>query len=177
MDIHLKILKTYDRKDYELSGRRYTRKCSRGIIVNSHYEYAMLYSSKYKFYSFPGGSIEGNETLLEALIREIKEETGLIVNPESILEYGLVVEIRRDIKVKNGIYEKHDYYFTCDVGNDISELNMTKEEIESQYKLEYIDLNNAIQINKSQSLIEQKYMEAETFIMELIVKEKHEKKK
>lgn len=40
------------------------------------------YKSDWPGLSFPGGHVEDNETLIDSVIREIKEETGLtIINP------------------------------------------------------------------------------------------------
>ena len=41
-------------------------------------------------YKFPGGGIEKNESNIDALIRETKEEAGLVVIKDSIKEYGYV---------------------------------------------------------------------------------------
>ena len=37
---------------------------------------------KKEYYVFPGGGIEGEETHNEAVIREVLEETGIIVKPK-----------------------------------------------------------------------------------------------
>jgi 8-oxo-dGTP pyrophosphatase MutT (NUDIX family) len=37
------------------------------------------------FYSIPAGAIDGKETLLEAAVREAKEEVGVTVNPDDIM--------------------------------------------------------------------------------------------
>lgn len=54
-----------------------------GIIINSQQEVfiAQRTSDKYKggLWEFPGGKVEQNETLLQALQRELKEEIGIDV--------------------------------------------------------------------------------------------------
>ena len=37
------------------------------------------------FYAFPGGKVEGNETISEALVKEVKEECGLDLEPGFIM--------------------------------------------------------------------------------------------
>ena len=49
----------------------------RAIIINSKNEALIGYASLTTHFEFPGGHLEGDETLDEALIREVKEETGI----------------------------------------------------------------------------------------------------
>ena len=43
----------------------------------------MIHSLKYDYYKFPGGGIENGENPVEAMIRETREEAGLVVKPET----------------------------------------------------------------------------------------------
>ena len=51
---------------------------------------ALIYRNKFEniYYSLPGGGVEGNETLEEATIREVKEELNLDVE---VLDIGVPV--------------------------------------------------------------------------------------
>lgn len=54
------------------------------------------------YYTFPGGGQEGNETLEEGTIREIKEE------------FGIDVEIVKKLyELENGEINKKEYFFLC----------------------------------------------------------------
>lgn len=68
---------------------RYT---SRAILLNDKNEIAVMYSSSYNLYSLPGGEIESGETKEEAVIREIREETGY--DAVVLMELGYVYENR-----------------------------------------------------------------------------------
>ena len=85
----MRLLFTIDTKDYDINGTKFIRPSSRAIIIKDNLV-AMVHSIKYDYYKFPGGGIEANESKIEALIRETKEESGLMIIPSSIKEYGYV---------------------------------------------------------------------------------------
>ncbi|MCI8424028.1 MAG: NUDIX domain-containing protein [Lawsonibacter sp.] len=71
----------------------------------------MIYSAKYNYYKFPGGGIENGENPVDAMIRETREELGLVVLPDTVKEYGYVHRIQRSDRDEtrrdclNGKYE------------------------------------------------------------------------
>ena len=68
----------------------------RAIIVKDG-KVALIKSLKENQYKFPGGGIEDGESHIDILIRETKEETGLIIKLNSIKECGFIHEIRKSI--------------------------------------------------------------------------------
>ena len=47
-------------------------------------------------WAFPGGFMNMDETTEECAIRELKEETGIDINPENIFQIGAYSEVNRD---------------------------------------------------------------------------------
>ena len=90
----MRMLFEIDTKDYDINGTSFSRPSSRGIIIKNG-KVAMVHSLKYEYYKFPGGGIEVQEDKVTALIREVMEETGLVVIPESVKEYGMVHRIQK----------------------------------------------------------------------------------
>ncbi len=60
--------------------------CAGGIIINSNQE-AVIVNQNHDSWSLPKGHVDEGETILEAAIREIYEETG-IKNPQFIKPLG-----------------------------------------------------------------------------------------
>ena len=79
----MRTLFEIDTKDYDPKGPAFVRPSVRGIILRDG-KVAMVHSLKYDYYKFPGGGIEAGETRPQTLIREVLEESGLQVRPESI---------------------------------------------------------------------------------------------
>lgn len=110
----MRQLFTIDLKDYNPDGEKFYRPSVRGVIYDKDGNVAMIYSQKYHFYKFPGGGIEGDETHLETLAREIKEETGLTLIPESAKEFGEALKIQSGDD-ENTIHIQQNFYYTCNV--------------------------------------------------------------
>ena len=83
-----------DKKDYADCTHLCSRDSARSIVIRDG-KIAMIHSQKYHYYKFPGGGIEEGEDPIGAMIRETREETGLIVIPETVREYGYVHRIQK----------------------------------------------------------------------------------
>jgi 8-oxo-dGTP pyrophosphatase MutT (NUDIX family) len=142
----MKILVFNDRKDYEPLLPRLVRYSANSIIITDK-KIGMIYVEKHKFYAFPGGGIEENETIIDALIRKTEEEAGLIIKPSTITEFGKLVEIRKD-RHAEGIYERHDHYYLCDVEDKSVAPRLSKSEIEYGHEFVFISVDKAISINE-----------------------------
>lgn len=106
-----------DRQDYDPEGKVYRRPSARAVILKDG-KVLLNHVAKYDCYEFPGGGIEAGETPEDAVVREVAEETGRIVVPGSIREFGIVIRRQRDSHDPDGIFEQENYYFFCDVTDE-----------------------------------------------------------
>ena len=113
----VQILLTLDKKDYEEGMPVFEKYSTRGVIIRDG-KIATQHGSAGD-YKILGGGVEPGEKLEDALIREVGEESGLIVIPESIRPIGEIVERRRDLFEKNKIYVCHSCrcFRKCDKGS------------------------------------------------------------
>ena len=135
-----------DLKDYNESDTVFRRPSARAIIQKGD-KLALVYSKKEKHFKFPGGGIHDDEDKKEALIREVREEVGLVVIPESIREYGSVLR-RQKSTVKDGeIFEQENYYYFCDVQERPVSQELDDYEDEAGFVLKIVDIDEAIETN------------------------------
>lgn len=144
----MKNLFTIDLKDYNPNGKKFYRPSVRGIILDEDGNVAMIYSQKLHFYKFPGGGVEGDETHLETLAREIKEETGMTLVPESVKEFGEALKIQGgDNPNEDLIHIQQNYYYTCRVEEKINEQDLDDYEKKLDFVLKFVPVDEAIQTN------------------------------
>ena len=172
----MRQLFTIDLKDYNPDAKKFYRPSVRGIIFDDEGKIAMIYSRKYHFYKFPGGGIEGAETYLETLAREIKEETGMTLIPESAKEFGEVLKIQKgDESGKDTIHIQQNYYYTCEVEDEIGDQNLDDGEKSLEFVLKFVPVEEAIAANsafENENTFMKQMAERERRVLELLMEEK-----
>lgn len=135
-----------DKKNYNPNGSVGRRPSVRGIIVRDG-KLAMMHSMKYNYYKLPGGGIEGEETLVDTLIREVREESGLVVIPDTIREFGYVRRIEKG-KIED-IFVQENYYFLCEAEVNIVSQELDDYEADEKFTLEFVSIEDAIRTNET----------------------------
>lgn len=167
----MKELFIIDLKDYKDSFEVYKRPSARAIIIKDH-KVALVYSKKYDYFKFPGGGINNGESIIDALVREVQEEVGLVVIDNSIKEYGVVLRIQKGDN--NKIFYQENYYYLCNVKDVIYDQNLDDYEMEEEFVLKFVE--PLIAINKNYSLnldkMNQIMVERDAKVLELLIKER-----
>ena len=122
-------------------------------ILVSHYGGVIL---------LPGGSIDKGETVDVAIIRELKEETGIVYDIDSLKELLLLeyyqpnYPTRRDEAINRLIRTR--FYLAQYRGIDLKSINRTENEVKDNFHLDLIELDEfASLINESSDNPRKKY--------------------
>lgn len=110
----MRLLFEMDLHDYENCTHRFVRNSARSTIIREG-KVGLIHSLKYDFYKFPGEGIERGEDPITAMIRETREEAGLVIRSETIKEYGYVHRIQKSDKDDSECFVQDNYYYLCDV--------------------------------------------------------------
>ncbi len=144
----MRLLFNMDRHDYDDCIRAFVRDSARSIIIRDG-KVAMVHSLKYDYYKFPGGGIEAGEDPVNAMIRETREEAGLVVIPETIREYGLVHRAQKSQSDPAVIFIQDNYYYLCDALDEPVSQELDEYESGEEYTLEFADPHTVIRKNRS----------------------------
>ena len=133
----------------------------------------MIHSRKYDYYKFPGGGIEQGEDPIDAMIRETREESGLVVKPETIREYGYVHRIQKSGMDDTECFIQDNYYYLCEVEEETLSQCLDNYESEENYVLEYVEPQLVISKNRNvaQSPYDSMMFEREVKVIEMLVRE------
>lgn len=166
----MKELFSIDLKDYDPNDSVFRRPSARAVIIKDNI-IAMVYSVKERYYKFPGGGIKDGEDISVALAREVKEEVGLVVKPESISEFGRVMRRQKSNYTDNTIFEQENYYFWCECEENVVDQNLDDYEKEAELILKYVDIDEAIKVNsehKSDDFFDEIMIQREKKVLELV---------
>ena len=144
----MRLLFEMDKKDYAQCTHTFTRNSARSIIIRDG-RVAMIHSLKYDYYKFPGGGIENGEDPVEAMIRETREEAGLVVVPESVMEYGYVHRVQKSDRDRTECFVQDNYYYLCEVTDIVTPQQLDDYEAQESFRPEYVEPHAAISRNRS----------------------------
>ncbi|SFI61753.1 HDIG domain-containing protein [Treponema bryantii] len=150
----MKQLFTMDLKNYGADWKRSRRDSARAIIHVGVDKLALVYATKLGYYKFPGGGIHEGEDKIAALAREVQEEVGLVLVPESVREYGVASRYQKSGLAENTIFVQDNFYYECDVERDangnlkIISQNLDAYEDEAGFELCIVSIKDAALANR-----------------------------
>ena len=168
----MRLLFEMDRRDYAACTHTFTRHSARSIIIVGG-RVAMVRSLEYDYCKFPGGGIEKGESPVEAMIRETREEAGLVVLPETIREYGCVHRVQRSQSDAAERFVQDNFYYLCAARDVPVAQRLDEYEARERYTLEYIDPETAIRKNRGvgPTPYDPWMFEREARVLEMLMKE------
>ena len=168
----MRLLFEIDKKNYEKCTHTFVRNSARSIIIVDK-KIAMIHSLKFDYYKFPGGGIEKDEDPVKTMIRETREEAGLVVKAETIIEYGYVHRIQRSNMNPSECFIQDNYYYLCDVEKERVPQCLDNYEADETYTLEFVEPEIAIMKNRSviNSPYDSVMFEREAKVIEMLMSE------
>lgn len=128
------------------SGKVITRIAAKAVIFDG--DKLLMIKSVGGDLKFPGGGVKDNESTIEALKREITEETGFIIK-DVMSQLGTVTEFKADKYEKDAFFEMISYYFLCVLSEGTAETNMDEYEAKLQMRPVWVSIENAIKQNNA----------------------------
>lgn len=137
----MKLIKTIQFKDLktEETDKFEIRRAARAVVFDSNKNIGILYVGKYNYHKLPGGGLEGDESIGEALKRECLEEIGC--DTETFGELGEIIEYRDKWSLK-----QHSYCYLANVVGDKGKPDFTQKEIDNGFEIKWLPLEEAIKL-------------------------------
>ena len=119
------------------------------LLVNSNNDVLLGYS--HNNYQFPGGHVEENETLVQAVNREVLEETGIELNITNIEPFACAIGYYKDwpTEGKNRKIEIYYYEVKTDEKPNLENTEYTENEKNGNFELRYIPLSDVENVLKT----------------------------
>lgn len=117
---------------------------ARAVLISKNNEIALMHVSNRNYYKLPGGGVEQDESLEQALKRELHEEAGAD-SIEILAEIGEIDEIREKMQKKS----IHCCYLVRLIG-ELQNTEQTDKEVDEGYQIIWAkDIDHAIELVES----------------------------
>ena len=138
----MRLLFEMDKGDHANCTHSFTRNSARSIIIADG-KIAMIHSAKYDYYKFPGGGIEKDEDPVTAMMRETREEAGLVIKPETVRAYGYVHRVQKSDKDASERFVQDNYYYLCEAEGETVSQRLEGYEAGSEVNIADLYIGNA----------------------------------
>lgn len=146
--IRMKLLKEITEKDIGIKKRKKVdfrlRTAARAVLIDNENNIALLFVSKHKYHKLPGGGVERNEKIEDALKREVLEETGHHL--EIGKEIGIITEQKNSMKEF-----QTSYCWLAKVVGEKQQHAFTEKELSEGFELQWMPLEKAIKTIKTET--------------------------
>ena len=148
------------------------RKAVRGIAFKNG-KLLMIESKMAGDYKFPGGGVEKGETEFDALIREVREESGHNVSKIGHIVFR-IIETSKDKELDNTKFKMVSDYYLCEVDDGVDSLSLDDYEREMGFSPIWIGIEEAVKKNIEVSKSEKctKWVERELLVLNEITNRK-----
>lgn len=144
----MRILGEIDAHNYSQYSNEEIRVACRAIVLKDK-KIFLVHSMTKGYYKFPGGGLEKDETFENCVLRELKEEAGLLGVAGSVEPYGSFKEIRTSNIYKECKFTHiSHYFFVNEVLDKIVAQDLEGYESELKYKLELVTYEEAVEANR-----------------------------
>ena len=116
------------------------------LLKNSNNEVLLGYA--HNDYQFPGGHVEDGEKLIDAVNREVLEETGIDLKIYDIEPFICSYAYYKDWP-RQGLNRKiviYYYEIITDLKPDLNKTSYTENEKDGNFELRYVSLDNVIKV-------------------------------
>lgn len=134
-----------DEHDYDGHLKEIFRVAVRGIIFVG--DKLLMIEDSYDEVKLPGGGMEPGEDDQQALLREVKEETGYDVIPESVKPFGEIEEKRLSAHEPMIWHQINRLYF-CEVSSDQGQCDYSENEKKHGFHRVFYTIDEALEKNK-----------------------------
>jgi ADP-ribose pyrophosphatase YjhB (NUDIX family) len=147
----MEILRTIRDSDFGLIFPAVTpvreRRAARAIVFDPEKRVAILHVTNKHFHKLPGGGIEGEESIQEALQRECIEEIGCEI--EHVRELGVIEEYRG----KFNLYQL-SYCFLADLAGEKGVPHLEPGELADGFETVWVSLDDAVNVLEAEANVE-----------------------